>query len=285
MNDRKLKTSRISAVLLPGSENKYIVFNVLPPEKLILLPLWRILKIVYDIFVFHFFSAQILFSKNKQKIISGFFCSSILIERCKEDYRKGESLMKGRQHLLLGASAGTAAAVIMYRNGIAVNPTAIQLHQEEMMITSCVLFCAFGSIFPDVDATDSMFGRCFPPISQRLHDKFGHRGFVHTPHCGIVLSILLYEVLNIFLKEKALDFAVFFAYGYFLHLVQDTCTRGGIRWLWPLPTFFRLTRVKTNQTLMCIFITLLLFILLLFLQTRSIIFPALVIQHFRAIAV
>lgn len=75
-----------------------------------------------------------------------------------------------------------------------------------------------GSIFPDCDHRKAPMGRLLP-----LWLVFNHRGFTHT--CwGLVGFSALVGCYN-------LNWGIIFMAGYFLHLVMDSGTPMGIKWI------------------------------------------------------
>ena len=76
-----------------------------------------------------------------------------------------------------------------------------------------------GSVFPDCDHRQAPMGRLFP-----LWLCFNHRGFTHT-----LPAIALFSLpVGIFISWK---WAALFACGYLLHLLMDSSTPMGIKWL------------------------------------------------------
>lgn len=143
--------------------------------------------------------------------------------------------MQGYQHLFLGITTGACMASIIPKEQAAV----------------CVIACTIGSIFPDIDISTSKLGKRIKPASMIISHVFGHRGFIHTPLNGIILTILLCLVAN----EEFPCIPSAFCVGFFLHLLQDTFTKAGIMWLFPIKAKIHFTNIKSNS-LLCIPITL-----------------------------
>ncbi|HHQ4326857.1 TPA: metal-dependent hydrolase [Clostridium perfringens] len=89
-----------------------------------------------------------------------------------------------------------------------------------------VLGVAIGSLLPDIDTPKSFVGRRLYPIAYIINKTFGHRGVIHS-----LLPIILIGGLAIFFKSL---FIGAIAFGFFLHLVEDTFSRKGIKWFAPI---------------------------------------------------
>lgn len=76
-----------------------------------------------------------------------------------------------------------------------------------------------GSVFADCDHKQAPMGRLFP-----VWLVCNHRGFTHT-----VWGLALFSLpIGIFYSWK---WCLIFACGYFLHLVMDSSTPMGIKWI------------------------------------------------------
>jgi inner membrane protein len=139
-----------------------------------------------------------------------------------------------------------------------------------------------GALAPDVDAPDSILFhlRMLPPALRTLLSLFGyllrylvylplsfffwivlsrtyrheHRGLLHTP-VGVTLASLLVagyaELLSLLLTRTftpaLLLVAGSFWAGCLLHLVQDSCTPGGVAWAFPLHGERLRGRIRTGS--------------------------------------
>ncbi len=110
---------------------------------------------------------------------------------------------------------------------------------------------AIGAMLPDIDTKRSFIGRLFPPVSNFLENKYGHRTFTHSfPFC-LVVSLLVGVILGFIFKEPFLKWSVLFGLGVFSHMALDWTTKMGAQSYYPakvwcvLPTN-RLWRVKTG---------------------------------------
>lgn len=149
--------------------------------------------------------------------------------------------MRGYQHLMLGATAGACGGYALMMQNMDGIPFAVA--------------CMVSSLFPDIDIGTSKIGKRIGPASTIINKLFGHRGFIHTPICAAILCGILWLLTGQLDAVNGKHVVYGFAVGYFLHLLQDTCTRGGIMWFFPLKFKFRLSQIKSNSPV-CIIITL-----------------------------
>jgi inner membrane protein len=119
-------------------------------------------------------------------------------------------------------------------------------------------FAAFGSLVPDVDNARSTLGKRLGPISKEIQHVAGHRTIFHSllglaltavvifaAQLGLGLLLLHYGLTDAAHKlDVGLAPGQFLAtgpglaflgllVGYFLHLVADSLTEGGVPWLFP----------------------------------------------------
>lgn len=88
--------------------------------------------------------------------------------------------------------------------------------------TLALLVFMIGALAPDIDTESSELGRYVKPISTRLT----HRTVTHT-----IWIVLLLAVASWFFHSSYL-FA--FTFGYTLHIIEDTFSRQGICWFYPI---------------------------------------------------
>jgi inner membrane protein len=77
-----------------------------------------------------------------------------------------------------------------------------------------------GSVFPDCDHRRAPMGRLLP-----LWIVFNHRGFTHTLPSMVIFSAIVAYVSDSWM------WCIMFAGGYLLHLMMDSGTPMGIKWL------------------------------------------------------
>jgi len=94
-----------------------------------------------------------------------------------------------------------------------------------------------GSLIPDIDHPKSLISRqswVFSSVSRLMP----HRGPTHSPLATALLTVLLTSAVLYY--EADLVVPLSFSLGYLSHLVADSLTRSGVRWLWP----FHETKLK-----------------------------------------
>jgi len=83
-----------------------------------------------------------------------------------------------------------------------------------------LLFC----ILPDVDNPNTILGRTFKPLSEKLFLRYGHRGLTHSLAFLILVSLSLLRVG--FFKEALV--------GLGSHILLDSLTYMGVKLLFPI---------------------------------------------------
>lgn len=142
--------------------------------------------------------------------------------------------MRGTVHLALGVTTG---AIIGY--------TLCDNMSSAVMVS---LGCAVGSIFPDIDSKTSMISRRFRVGSFIARLISSHRELFHTPF-NIVLLWLVCSLMGLTFHIP-IYLMIGFSIGNILHLLQDTCTKRGIRWLYPVNNrYFSLVHIKSGHFL------------------------------------
>ena len=141
--------------------------------------------------------------------------------------------MKGKQHLVLGICAGLAVAEVSQGGG----------GQRFAFLAACCI----GSLAPDIDIPESKMGSLLRPVSFAINRVFGHRGFIHSIVCAAFLSFMAFLVFGKLLPDAQIQITAGFLSGYLLHLVQDSCTRMGVRLLWPAPKYIHMPFLTSYQ--------------------------------------
>lgn len=133
--------------------------------------------------------------------------------------------MNGKLHMKLGAFIGVSG-------GIAIC-TQIDQRSVPFYVVTASAFAAgavIGSLAPDIDTPTSTISKWIPLLPSIVNKIFGHRGFIHSPFCILLLFLLFYLV------KPARFLSLFFIgilTGYSMHLIQDSFTKGGIPWFYP----------------------------------------------------
>ncbi len=124
-------------------------------------------------------------------------------------------------------------------------------------------FAALGALAPDIDNARSTIGQRAGLVSKGIQHIAGHRTFFHSllglAVVGLLIwaaqytiGLILYNQLGLVAGEQLASGVgpgadlhsgagvafVAFLIGYFLHLVADSLTLGGVPWLWPNRTRF-----------------------------------------------
>jgi len=94
-----------------------------------------------------------------------------------------------------------------------------------------------ASVLPDLDHHNSTIGRKFPMFSRVFEFFFGKRGIYHSMLGCAVTLFLAYLIMILFgiAGYKTLLLALFI--GFFSHLILDSTTVTGVKWLQPLSKF------------------------------------------------
>ena len=116
-----------------------------------------------------------------------------------------------------------------------------------------VVGLAVGSVIPDIDHPKSLLGGVVK-----------HRGIVHSPLALGVSVVLLSSILSIYNANPLIVFGFFL--GYLIHLVTDSLTPMGVKWLQPFKGGSVRFIIRTGgfvESIMAFLFAILLFILLL----------------------
>lgn len=101
-----------------------------------------------------------------------------------------------------------------------------------------------GSLAPDLDAPGSPVSRLFPFVSKPIQRKWPHRTLLHSLMGAVLASGAVYFTLDFLAAIFPLPPNVssllwtFFFNAYASHLVVDSLTITGIKWLWPYQRAF-----------------------------------------------
>lgn len=90
----------------------------------------------------------------------------------------------------------------------------------ELLLIS--LLFGLGSLFPDIDTPTSTIGKYFPFVGSII----GHRTVTHTIWALLLLSAATWYFDSVLLLA--------FTAGYTLHIIQDSFSRQGIAWFYPV---------------------------------------------------
>lgn len=97
---------------------------------------------------------------------------------------------------------------------------------------SSLLALGLGSVFPDIDEPYSWIGSRTRGLSDLIKGFFGHRGITHSLF-GLVLALFTIGLICSLTPLNPMT-GVFFVLGYALHLIEDSFSKSGVKWLLPL---------------------------------------------------
>ena len=137
--------------------------------------------------------------------------------------------MNGNCHFVFGASTATALALNIDKiaNLITVNTNLSGLEVNETTVTLFVMGGLLGSVFPDVDNPNSLFGKMSAPLSTVIGKVGASFGKTGTHHRGIFHDLLIYLIaltLSVLFFPPLIGFFV----GCLSHILLDSFTPMGI---------------------------------------------------------
>lgn len=95
-----------------------------------------------------------------------------------------------------------------------------------------IVAVGIGSLFPDIDEPHSWIGCRTRGLSDIINMIFGHRGLTHSL-MGLIITFMTIVLLSTLTPFPAL-LGLYFLAGYTLHLIEDSFSKSGIKWLLPL---------------------------------------------------
>ena len=167
--------------------------------------------------------------------------------------------MRGSSHVIFGLAGAIALDSVFHFSGAPLigaqtAPAADQIAEKVVFFG----FAAIGSLVPDIDNARSTLGQKLGPISKEIQHLAGHRTIFHSL-LGLILTAAVIwgaqfglgwallqagyvdtaHALNVGLPPQewvntggGIAFLGLLV-GYFLHLVADSLTLGGVPWLYP----------------------------------------------------
>ena len=87
-----------------------------------------------------------------------------------------------------------------------------------------LLSFALGTVLPDIDSENSTIGKYIKPISRAIP----HRTITHTLWAVALIGGAAWYFESVYLLALTL--------GYALHVAEDSFSRQGIRWFYPIPS-------------------------------------------------
>ncbi len=174
-----------------------------------------------------------------------------------------EHRVEGPSHVVFGLAGAVVIDSAFHVSGVPLFATGLPSPDHIALKVVYYAFAAIGALSPDIDNARSTIGKRAGFVSKGLQHLSGHRTLFHSilgmALVGMFIWLMQYGLGLAFyqlgLREtgthlagglrNSLDFAsgpgvafVAFLIGYFLHLVADSLTLGGVPWLWPVHTRF-----------------------------------------------
>lgn len=142
--------------------------------------------------------------------------------------KEGGFFMLFKTHLLGGITSGLVTAIALESND--------SFSTSPIISTSVVMVTAMlGSGIPDIDKSNSTFGRKVKPLSFLIEKFFSHRGFTHSLSFIALLSFIVYLISSrLFTNNEISIFLVLgLSVGMLSHLILDALTKEGIPFFHP----------------------------------------------------
>lgn len=138
--------------------------------------------------------------------------------------------MQGKTHMMGGLVTGLVTMKVM-------EPT-LPTTLGAAFIGAAVL----GSLFCDIDMTQSTIGRRAKPASLIVSTFFSHRTITHAP-----ITILAIYLLIRLVSPASEPMAFYFALGAGSHILLDMLNKKGVPLLYPIPYRFNIASFKNGS--------------------------------------
>ena len=103
----------------------------------------------------------------------------------------------------------------------------------DLNFPNAMALCA-GTLLPDIDHPGSYMGKRIKFISKVANKTLGHRGGTHSLlFAGLVYAFFVW-IRNLYFAQAAYFVPCWILCGYLLHLSEDSFSKNGVNWLWPL---------------------------------------------------
>ena len=172
--------------------------------------------------------------------------------------------MEGRSHVVFGLAGAVVVDSIFHFSGPPIIGSGQQLTTDFLALKVIYYgFAALGALAPDIDNARSTIGKRAGFVSKGIQHLAGHRTLFHSligmALVGIIVWAIQYAVglglyrLGLHTTGEYLAHGIqpggnlqtgpgvaliALLTGYFLHLVADSLTVGGVPWLYPNPVRF-----------------------------------------------
>lgn len=114
---------------------------------------------------------------------------------------------------------------------LALGLPLMSLTNELTLVNVGVL--AVGSLLPDIDHPSSYLGKRHKMVSSVTNKAFGHRGITHSLLGFILIGIIVKFIQKQYLTDGIEDIVFWLMLGYLLHLLEDSFSQRGVKWLYP----------------------------------------------------
>lgn len=104
-------------------------------------------------------------------------------------------------------------------------------YSDELSAINVMAF-SLGVVFPDIDEPNSFIGKRTKGVSHLMNLFFGHRGITHSLFAFIFIGLLSYFAISLLSFVPTIP-VVLFVLGYLTHLIQDSFSKSGVKWLLP----------------------------------------------------
>lgn len=168
--------------------------------------------------------------------------------------------MEGPSHIVFGLAGAVAIDSMAHFSGPPLLGAGMPTPDHLALKVVFYGFAVLGAIAPDIDNARSTIGKRAGFVSKGIQHLAGHRTLFHSILGMALIGMFIWlgqYALGLALYQLGLHntgallgaglrpgfdlasgpgvaFAAFFT-GYFLHLVADSLTIGGVPWLWPNP--------------------------------------------------
>lgn len=141
--------------------------------------------------------------------------------------------MQGTTHLKLGIAVGAMSGYML----------PLPIPGKIALGAGCII----GSVLPDIDTKQSIASNNLKVAGFITRHTVGHRGVVHTPIFGLVISLIV--TLICIPSHMPITFPIGLMSGYIIHLLQDSFTKRGIMWAFPVSKrYFAIYRIKSGKS-------------------------------------
>ncbi len=137
--------------------------------------------------------------------------------------------MRSFSHVSFGLFSGSMLASFLANS-------QVEFGLDEKTL-QCTIAVVIGSLSPDIDNQHSPISKALPFVSKIITRYCPHRTLMHSILGWVLVSGIVHGLMLIINQGITLHpmfITGFFACGYFSHLVLDTLTKRGVRYLYPL---------------------------------------------------